>query len=211
MTYKFKTLDLGRCSYEFGIAEQDRIVEARRNGAVPDMLILLEHDPVYTLGRNADERHVIASPEKLAEVGIPLIRTGRGGDITYHGPGQVVAYPIMDLGDRGERVVWYVSSLEEILIRVLAEYGVEGRRDPANRGVWVGDEKIGAIGVRVARHITMHGFCLNVTVNLDNYRYIVPCGIHDKGVTSLDRLVNGVTVEDAKRLIIEKFGEVMGA
>lgn len=210
MTYEFRTLDLGRCSYESGIAEQERIVTARRNGEVPDTLILLEHDPVYTLGRSADERHVIASSREPALAEIPVVRTGRGGDVTYHGPGQVVAYPIVDLAACGKGVVWYVGRLEETMIRVLAVYGVDGRRDPANRGVWVGDKKIGAIGVRVSRHVTMHGFCLNVAVDLDHYRGIVPCGIRDKGVTSLDRLVKGVTMDDVKRLIVEKFGEVMG-
>jgi len=172
---------------------------------VPDTLILVEHDRVYTLGRNADEGNVVAAPAALKDAGIEIVRTTRGGDVTYHGPGQIVGYPILDLRARGEGAVEYVGCLEEVLIRLLAEYGIEGQRDRANRGVWVGREKVAALGVRVTRGITMHGFALNVTVDLQPFGGIIPCGIRGRGVTSMARLVPGVTVESVKPRLIEQF------
>jgi lipoate-protein ligase B len=186
------------------------LVAARRAGEVVDTLVLVEHEPVYTLGRNAKKDSVLASEEELARVGITVVKTGRGGDATYHGPGQIVAYPIIDLDDWGHGVLQYVTSIEEVIIRTLAEYGINGTRNRRNRGVWVADEKIAAIGVRVTAHVTMHGFCLNVCVDLDAYAGIVPCGMKDKGVTSMHRLVPTVTLPPVKETLVEQFVDVFG-
>lgn len=203
-------LDLGRRAYRPVLEMQERLVEERREGRIPDTLILVEHEPVYTLGRNADEKHIVASPEELSRLGIDVVKTGRGGDVTYHGPGQLVGYPILDLGARGEGAVWYVGALEELLIRVLADFGVQAGRDPVNRGVWVGARKIAAIGVRISRRITMHGFALNVCTDLSQYRGIIPCGLTGRGVTSLNLLAKGVTIPAVKTSVVERFKQIFG-
>ena len=148
--------------------------------------------------------------EELTRRGIEVVRIGRGGDVTYHGPGQLVGYPIIHLGERGKGVLWYVQALEQILVRVMADFGVQADTDRQNRGVWVGDEKIAAIGVRVTRRITMHGFALNVRTDLANYAGIVPCGITDKGVTSLHLLVPDVSMDAVKDVTVQRFREVFG-
>src|SRR5262249_36059958 len=155
-----------------------------------DCLLLVEHPPVLTLGVRGDggRSHVLAAPELLAARGIEIVEAGRGGDITYHGPGQLVGYPIVNLKPDRCDVHRYVRDLEEVLIRVAAEYGLEARRVEGLTGVWVGQEKLGAIGVRIARWVTSHGFALNVATDLDAFNLIVPCGIADRGVTSLERL-----------------------
>ena len=208
MSRHCQLLDLGLRAYEPVVAVQEDLVARRKLGTVPDTLILVEHEPVYTLGRGADARHVLASTEELVRRGIQVVQTGRGGDVTYHGPGQLVGYPILDLGERGKGVVWYVEQLEEVLIRALAEFGVTGARDSRNRGVWIGREKIAAIGVRVTRRITMHGFALNVRTDLAAYGGIVPCGLADRGVTSLHNLVPAVTMAEAKQRVLAAFVEV---
>jgi lipoyl(octanoyl) transferase len=210
MTNRFDILDLGRRAYRPVLELQERLVEDRRAGRIPDTLILVEHEPVYTLGRNADERHIVAPAEELQRLGIDVVKTGRGGDVTYHGPGQLVGYPILDLGARGEGAVWYVGALEELLICVLADFGVRAGRDPINRGVWVGAQKIAAIGVRISRRITMHGFALNVCTDLTHYRGIIPCGLADRGVTSLNLFVKGVSIPDVKRSVVEHFRKMFG-
>jgi len=201
--------DLGLIGYGAALEIQEELVEARKRGEGADTLLLLEHTPVYTLGRNADEANVTATGAELEARGIEVVQTGRGGDVTYHGPGQLVGYPILDLGARGEGAVWYVGRLEQVMLKVLSEFGVEGRTDRKNRGVWVWDDKVGAIGVRITRHITMHGFSLNVCPDLSHYSGIVPCGIRDKGVTSLERLVEGVTMEMVKPVVVKKFVEIL--
>ncbi|MDI6774330.1 MAG: lipoyl(octanoyl) transferase LipB [Verrucomicrobiota bacterium] len=208
MSRVLHVVDLGRRAYRPVLELQERLVEQRGCGVIPDTLLLVEHEPVYTLGRNAKESHVVASPEELARLGIEVVRASRGGDATYHGPGQLVAYPILDLGDRARQIAWYVGNLEEVIIRALGDYGLAGARDRKNRGVWIGDEKIAALGVRIAGHITMHGFALNARANLDHYNGIVPCGIRGKGVTSLDRFVPDVTMADAKEKVMRRFAEV---
>jgi lipoate-protein ligase B len=208
MNRVLRVMDLGRRAYKPVFELQERLVAERGRGEIPDTLILVEHEPVYTLGRNAKEGHVVASPEELARLGIEVVHTSRGGDVTYHGPGQLVAYPILDLGVRSRQIAWYVGNLEEVIIRVLADFGLQAGRDRKNRGVWIGDEKIAALGVRIAGHITMHGFALNVRADLGHYRGIVPCGIRDKGVTSLHRFVPDVTMEDVKAKVIGRFIEV---
>ena len=200
--------DLGRQPYRAALAVQERLVEERKAGRIPDTLLWVEHEPVYTLGRNASPEHVLYNAAERARQGIGLEQTGRGGDVTYHGPGQLVGYPILALGKEARRVVWYVDRLEEVLIRVLSDYGLTGRRDRANRGVWIGSEKIAALGVRIASGVTMHGFALNVRVNLDHYAGIIPCGIRDKGVTSLHRFVPSVSMDDVKRVCALRFAVV---
>lgn len=186
---------LGVIGYLEAVALQKELVEDRRAGRIPDTLLLLEHPPVITLGvkTRGSREHVVASPEALATAGVEVHDTGRGGDVTYHGPGQLVGYPIFDLNPDRRDVHRYVRDLEEMLIRAVARLGVHARRLDGLTGVWVGpagrEEKVAAIGIRISRWITSHGFALNVSANLDHFRLIVPCGIADHGVTSLERLL----------------------
>jgi len=203
-------LDFGRSGYESVLGIQYGLVEKRKAGEIPDTLVLVEHEPVYTTGRNIRRENILADPARLAELGLKVVETDRGGDVTFHGPGQVVGYPVINLAERGLGVVSYVGLLESLLIRTLADFGVKGHSDRKNRGVWVGNEKIAAIGVRVTRRVTMHGFAFNVCVDLNYYRHIVPCGIRDKGVTSLNRLVKGADMEKAKERIIINFCGIFG-
>ncbi len=205
---KLRVLDLGRVAFDQALVLQEETVAARKANAVPDTLILVEHDPVYTLGRNADPGNVLASPEALKARGIQVVPTTRGGQVTYHGPGQLVGYPVLDLAARGKGVLWYVEHLEQTLMEVLRKFGLDSHTDPKNRGVWIGNDKIAALGVRITRHITMHGFALNVSVNLEDYAGIVPCGIRDKGVTSLNILKPDVTLDMVKPVVIDVFKDV---
>ncbi len=168
--------------------QEARHAEVAERGA-PETLFLLEHTPVVTLGKNSSGENVLLPRQLLEARGVELFATGRGGDVTFHGPGQIVGYPIVRLGEGEQDIKRYVWRLEEVLIRTVAEYGVAAQRIDGLRGIWVGNDKIGAIGVRVARWATLHGFALNVATDLDYFRLIVPCGIHDKGVTSLARLL----------------------
>jgi lipoyl(octanoyl) transferase len=180
---------LGVVPYVEALEMQRTLVEERRAGTVPDLLLLLQHPPVITVGVKGDagRSHIVAPPERLAEARIEVHDTGRGGDVTYHGPGQIVGYPILDLRPDRCDVHRYVRDIEEVMIRVCADYGLDAGRIPELTGTWVGAEKIGAIGIRIARWITSHGFAFNVTTNLDHFGLIVPCGIADHGVTSLAR------------------------
>ena len=205
-----RILDLGLRAYGPVLELQKRLVVDRAAGRVPDSLILVEHEPVYTLGRNAAEQNVLLAPDELAARGVEVVRTGRGGEATFHGPGQLVGYPILDLSRRDGGAVWYVRSLEEVLIRALAGYGVEAGRDPEHRGVWVGLDKIAAIGVRITRRVTMHGFALNVCPDLSYYEGIVPCGIPDRGVTALNVLRPDADMADVKARVVASFAEVLG-
>ena len=180
---------LGRVPYGQGLEMQERLVAERQKGAIPDRLLLLEHDPVFTLGRNARAENVLFPAERLRERGFEVYDTGRGGDVTYHGPGQVVGYPILDLSPDRRDVHRYVRDLEEVMIRTCASYGIEAGRVDGLTGTWVGREKIGAIGVRISRWVTSHGFAFNVSTDLAAFDLIVPCGIRDKGVSSLERLL----------------------
>jgi lipoyl(octanoyl) transferase len=180
---------LGRIPYAEGLELQARLVAERQAGHRPDTLLLLEHDPVFTLGRNARIENMLLSAEGLRARGFEVFETGRGGDVTYHGPGQVVGYPILELSPDRRDVHRYVRDLEEAMIRTCADYGVVAGRVAGLTGTWVGDDKIGAIGVRIARWVTSHGFALNVSTDLSPFDLIVPCGIRGRGVTSLERLV----------------------
>jgi len=202
---------LGRVPYADALALQQSLVEERRAGSIGDTLLLLEHPHVLTLGVRGDggRAHILATADVLAARDIDVLETGRGGDITYHGPGQLVGYPIIDLNPGRRDVHRYVRDLETVLIRTAADYGVQAGRVEGLTGVWVGDDKLAAIGVRIARWITSHGFALNVTTNLDHFKLIVPCGIADRGVTSLERLLGRpVEMADVENRIIEHFGNV---
>jgi len=182
---------LGVVPYADALALQRSLVEDRRAGRVGDLLLLVEHPHVLTLGVRGDggRAHVLASPDALAARGIEIHETGRGGDITYHGPGQIVGYPILDLRPDRQDVHRYVRDLEEVLIRAASDFGISAGRVEGLTGVWVGREKLAAIGVRISRWITSHGFALNVATDLEYFRLIVPCGIADRGVTSLEALL----------------------
>jgi len=181
---------LGRIPYAKGLELQGELVADRQAGRIPDTLLLLEHDPVFTLGRNARKENVLFPEDALRARGFQVFETGRGGDVTYHGPGQVVGYPILDLAPDRCDVHRYVRDLEEVMIRLCADYGIDGERVPGLTGAWVGRQKIGAIGVRIARWVTSHGFAFNVSNDLAPFELIVPCGIRDRGVISLARLVS---------------------
>jgi lipoyl(octanoyl) transferase len=202
---------LGVVPYAAGLTLQKQLVDERKAGAIPDQLLLLQHPPVITLGvksRN-DRSHVLETEEGLAARGIELVETGRGGDVTYHGPGQLVGYPILDLTPDRRDVHRYVRDLEEVLIRAVAHFGVDAGRSPGLTGVWARNAKVAAIGVRIARWITSHGFALNVGTNLEHFGLIVPCGIHDKGVTSLEILTGRPVAMEAVETAVERaFGEV---
>jgi lipoyl(octanoyl) transferase len=180
---------LGVVPYQDALVLQRSLVEERRAGHVPDLLLLLQHPPVITLGVKGDggRSNVVADASRLATLGIEISETGRGGDVTYHGPGQLVGYPILDLRPDRCDVHRYVRDLEEVMIRVCAGYGVQAGRIPGLTGTWIGDTKIGAIGIRISRWITSHGFAFNVSTNLEHFDLIVPCGIANRGVTSLER------------------------
>ena len=179
---------LGLTAYTDGLCLQERAVERLRAGVGSEQLLLLEHPHVFTLGRGADASNILADDQQLQAHSIEVHETGRGGDVTYHGPGQLVGYPMINLKPDRCDVHRYVRDIEEVLIRTIGEYGIKGERIKGLTGVWVGNEKVAAIGVRIARWITSHGFALNVNTDLAYFRMIVPCGITDKGVTSLARL-----------------------
>jgi lipoyl(octanoyl) transferase len=182
---------LGLVEYEDGLAAQRLLVEARAAGLVPDTLLLLEHPRVVTLGRGAKPQNVLWTPEQLRARGFELFETDRGGDVTYHGPGQLVGYPILDLKPDRKDVRKYVASVEEVLIRTAADFGVRAQRVAGRVGIWNAAGKIAAIGVHISRWITSHGFALNVSTDLLDFAAIVPCGISDAAVTSLEVLRGG--------------------
>ncbi|MFW6051554.1 MAG: lipoyl(octanoyl) transferase LipB [Myxococcota bacterium] len=187
MTRTIHVCRLGRVPYGPTHALQERLQHARAEQRIPDLLLLLEHDPVITLGRRAQPEHVLLPRETLAARGVEIHETGRGGDVTYHGPGQLVGYPIFDLSPDRRDVRRYVWSLEEAMIRTCQDHGVEAARIPGLNGAWVDGDKIGAVGVRISRWVTMHGFALNVDTELSHFDLIVPCGIRDHGVTALSK------------------------
>jgi lipoyl(octanoyl) transferase len=178
---------LGRVDYATALQLQQRLAEDRKQGLVPDQLLLLEHPHVVTMGRNGHLENLLADDDTMARAGIGFYPTDRGGDVTYHGPGQLVGYPILDLRDWKRDVGAYVRAVEETIIATLAEYAIEAGRIPKLTGVWVGDSKIAAIGVHLSRWVTSHGFALNVSTDLSYFQYIVPCGL-TKPVTSMAAL-----------------------
>ena len=208
-------VDLGLIPYADAYALQKRIVAARKLGAMEDALLFCEHPHVITQGRNGKREHLLASESVLHQKGVEFFETSRGGDVTYHGPGQIVAYPILNLGAIRRDVVWYVRMLEEAMIRATAEFGIAAGRETGKTGVWVGEgkssEKLAAIGVHISRWVTSHGLAYNVSTDLRNFDLIVPCGIADRKATSLEKLLGRrVELEEVKPKLAKHFGEVFG-
>ena len=194
--------DLGKLLYKKTWNYQKELLKKRSNNEINDTLILVEHEPVFTLGKNADENHILQNyPDNIKTYQIE-----RGGDVTYHGPGQLVAYPILDLRNYKKSISWYMRSLEQVIIDTLFDYNITANRKNGLTGVWYNNEKIAALGVRVSRWITMHGFSLNVNPDLNHYKNIIPCGIFEHGVTSMSNILNKtVDYEHVKKTIIKKF------
>jgi len=200
---------LGLVPYGDALELQQRLVRERAEGAIPDIIILLQHPPVLTIGRFRGERDIIASPETLAREGIVIFRTNRGGSVTYHRPGQLVGYPILNLKDLNLGVRDYIRKLEEVIISLLREFNIASGRHPDYPGVWVGGEKICSIGIHVSRGITMHGFALNVDTDLRHFNYIKPCGMTGKRMTSLAKVLSRpVAVEEVAKPLLACFSVV---
>jgi len=208
-------VDLGLLPYGPGCELQREVVAARKAGAIPDVLLLCEHPHVITLGRNGKREHLHASEHLLAQMNVEFHPTDRGGDITYHGPGQLVGYPVLDLAQHRRDVLWYVSQLEETMLRATADFGVAAKRVPGWHGVWVdtpsGEEKLAALGIHLSRWVTSHGFAYNVSADLRYFDLIVPCGIAGKRATSLERILGrAVASEEVKPRFVARFAEVFG-
>ena len=202
---------LGRVDYAVARDLQKEKVAQRKAGAIPDTLLLLEHPHVYTLGRNARRENLLVSEEELAARGAQVFQTDRGGDVTYHGPGQLVGYPILDLTQHRRDISWYMRSLEEVFLHTARDFGVEAVRLPGAAGVWVGNDKLTAMGVHLSRWVTSHGFALNVNTDLRYFEWIVPCGLREKGVTSLAKLLGRpVEMEAVTERVVKHFGAVFG-
>jgi lipoyl(octanoyl) transferase len=191
---------------------QHELVALRREETIPDTLMLVEHPPVITLGRKAPDSDILVPASTLERAGAEVHRVTRGGEATYHGPGQIVGYTIFNLYNHQRKLRLFIEKMEEVFIRLLdRHYGVKAGRDDEHRGVWVGDEKITAIGIAVSRSITMHGFAFNVAPDLSHFTWIVPCGIHDRGVTSIEKLTGRVPdMAEVKRQVVDSLCEVYG-
>ena len=208
-------IDLGLIGYAEAYALQQRVVAARKAGAIEEVLLLCEHPHVITQGRNGKREHLLASEHVLRQKGVEFHATNRGGDITYHGPGQLVGYPILNLGAIRRDVVWYVRTLEEAMIRATAEFGISAERVAGKTGIWVRagktEEKLAAIGVHISRWVTSHGFAYNVSTDLRNFDLIVPCGIADRKAISLEKLLGRhVEEKEAAPRIAKHLGELLG-
>ena len=205
------TVNIGRTRYGEAWAFQQKLWDSRHAGATGDVLLFTEHEHVYTIGKGGNENHLLASGNELREKGVDFFEIDRGGDITYHGPGQIVGYPILDLNNYFLDLHKYLRCLEEVIILALGTFGIEGTREEGYTGVWVKGEKIAAIGVKVSRWITMHGFALNVNTDLSKFDRIIPCGIFHKGVTSMNSLLGRpISLEDVHARLGESFGTVFG-
>jgi len=204
-------IDLGLMDYAKAWDLQHHLWTQRVEEKLPDLLLLLEHPHVITLGRRGNRSHLIVSPEVLEAMKIPVIHVERGGDITYHGPGQIVVYPILDLKDYGYRLIRYVDQLEEVVLRVLRDFGIEGRRDPSNRGVWVDGDKIASVGVAIKRGVSFHGMALNYETDLKYFDLIHPCGLEGKRMTTMAKILEAKISRDrlCERICIH-FGEIFG-
>jgi len=208
-------IDLGLIGYAQAWELQKRVVAARKAGAIGDVLLFCEHPHAITLGRNGNRANLLASQSVLRQKGVAYFESSRGGDITYHGPGQIVGYPVLDLGAIKRDVVWYVRMLEEVMIRAAADFGVAAGREAGKTGVWVGEgaaaEKLAAIGIHVSRWVTSHGFALNVATDLRYFDLIVPCGILKRKPTSLEKLLGRqVQLKDVRPRLVKHFGDVFG-
>jgi lipoyl(octanoyl) transferase len=187
---KLQIAILGETDYQQALNMQLKLLELRQQGRVGDTMLLLQHPPTLTMGMRENRHNILLPEEYLRKQGVSIYKINRGGDVTYHGPGQIVGYPILDLKNHGKSVKGYVNKLEELFIKLLKdEYNLNAGREDAYRGVWVGDEKITAVGCSVKRWVTMHGFAFNVNTNMQHFQWINPCGITDKGVTSLQKIL----------------------
>lgn len=211
--------DLGLISYTDAYALQQRLAAARKTGALEDVLLLCEHPHVITLGRNAKRGNLLVSEHVLRQKGVELHATNRGGDVTYHGPGQIVGYPILNLGVIKRDVGWYVRTLEEAMIRATADFGLTAFRVPGKTGIWVNpiakpgaaEEKLAAIGVHISRWVTTHGFAYNVSTDLRHFDLIVPCGVADRKATSLEKLLSrNIPTEEVIPRLVQHFAQLFG-
>jgi lipoyl(octanoyl) transferase len=204
---KCEVRDLGRLRYADAFELQRTFVEHRKRGEVPDQLLIVEHPHVITMGRNGREENMLASPDVLERAGVEFHETNRGGDVTYHGPGQIVGYPIFDLREWKRDVLAYVRALEQVIIEAIGEFGMTAGRMESCTGVWVGGAKVAAIGVHISRWVTSHGFALNVSTDLDYFRLIVPCGL-TKPVTSLEAIGCRASRDDVVAAVTRAFARV---
>lgn len=210
---KLNIVKLGKIEYSSALEIQESILALRQRNEIEDTLLLLEHPPVLTLGKRGEYRNILLSREELLQRGVKVFEVNRGGDVTYHGPGQLVGYPVVDLKDRNKSIKDYVYKIEDVFISLLKEeYGIEARRDEREyTGVWVGNSKITAIGVAVKKWVTMHGFAFNINTSLEHFSWINPCGITDRGVTSLQKLVgHELDMESMYELVIKYFCRAFG-
>ena len=203
-------LDINRIGYGDAFELQKKLVDARSKDEIIDTFILLEHEPVFTANRDVTFNNIVAPKEVLEQEGVEVCKTDRGGDVTYHGPGQIVGYNIMDLKNQGRDLHAYIRNVEQMIIDTLADFKITSGRDPEHPGVWVGNEKICAIGIAVkSGWITMHGFGFNVNPNMDHYKMIIACGIQDKGVTSMrDQLGREVKISEVKKRLIVHYEKI---
>lgn len=205
--------NLGRMDYALALSIQERMLDLRQKNRVEDTLLLVEHPPVLTLGTRGEYANILAQEDFLQANGVSIFKVNRGGDVTYHGPGQIVGYPIMDLNDHGKDIKQYVWNVEEVFIRLLKEkFGIHADREEKKyTGVWVNNEKITAIGIAVKRWVTMHGFAFNVNTELEHFKWINPCGITDRGVTSLQKLLGcKLDFELMNNTVAEYFARIFG-
>lgn len=210
---QLNVVKLGKIEYDEAFKLQQEIVKLRQESKIADTLLLLEHFPVITVGRSGDNDNIIVSEEFLEDNNVNLHYVNRGGDVTYHGPGQIVGYPIIDLNNHGKDLKLYVHKVEEVIIKLLKEvFNIHAyTKDMKYTGVWVDDNKITAIGVLMKRWVTMHGFAFNVNTNLDHFKWIIPCGIQDKGVVSLKSLLgNELDLNIMNDLVVKYFSDVFG-
>ena len=204
-----RAYDLGLVEYEKALKLQNNLVSARLAGEIPDVILLLQHPPVLTIGVSGSEENIVASRDLLAGEGVAILHVDRGGGITYHGPGQLVGYPIFDLKTKGKGIQQYVRHLEEVIIRTLDVFSIPANHDSQYPGVWVGQDKICALGIRVTHWVTKHGFALNVNTDLKYFDYITPCGITNRHVTSVSQLLGyDIALEDVTSCIFELCAQV---
>jgi lipoyl(octanoyl) transferase len=204
--------DIGRTKYADAWVLQQKLLALRQSTSLEDILLLTEHEHVYTFGKRSDNNHLLASEEELKAGGTDVFHIDRGGDVTYHGPGQIVGYPILDLNNYFLDVHRYLRNLEEVIIQALMKFGISAGREKEMTGVWVQGEKIAAIGVKVSRWVTMHGFALNVNSDLTKFDRIIPCGIFHKGITSMQRVLSHeVPFQSVQIALVHSFAEVFGS
>jgi lipoic acid synthetase len=202
-------LELGLIEYQEAHHLQRILHQQRVEGKIPDVLLLLEHPPTVTIGKSGALDNVLVSRERLTQEGMSLFFTDRGGDVTYHGPGQLVGYPIVDLRQRGKDLHSYVKKLEEVILRTLRDFSIDGDRDERHPGVWVKEEEIAAIGLSLRRWVSMHGFALNINIDLEHFSFINPCGFSDRRATSMSEILGSlVPMRDAANSLISHFREV---